>query len=82
MHGRGRCASRWTSSGAACGWRSSDDGVGFDVEAMQLDPRRGIGLRNMRERIAAIGGRLDLRSGSRRDRHRRLSCRRTSLEAT
>lgn len=39
-----------------------DDGVGFDVEAMQLDPRRGIGLRNMRERVAAIGGQLDVRS--------------------
>jgi two-component system NarL family sensor kinase len=41
-----------------------DNGVGFDVEATQLDPRRGIGLRNMRERLAAIGGRLDVRSGS------------------
>jgi two-component system NarL family sensor kinase len=42
----------------------NDDGVGFDLAATQLDPRRGIGLRNMRERIAAIGGRLDLHSGS------------------
>jgi len=41
-----------------------DDGVGFDVAATQLDPRRGIGLRNMRERIAAIGGRLDVRSSA------------------
>lgn len=41
----------------------SDDGVGFNVEAMQLDPRRGIGLRNMRERIESIGGRLTMRSG-------------------
>ena len=41
-----------------------DDGTGFDVDAMQLDPRRGIGLRNMRERVAAIGGRLRVRSGS------------------
>jgi two-component system NarL family sensor kinase len=41
----------------------SDDGVGFDVEAMQLDPSHGIGLRNMRERIEAIGGRLAMRSG-------------------
>ncbi|MDM0042105.1 cache domain-containing protein [Variovorax sp. J22G21] len=40
-----------------------DDGTGFDVDAMQLDPRRGIGLRNMRERVAAIGGRLRVRSG-------------------
>ncbi|VTU32704.1 Signal transduction histidine-protein kinase/phosphatase DegS [Variovorax sp. PBS-H4] len=42
----------------------NDDGVGFDLAATQLDPNRGIGLRNMRERISAIGGRLDLHSGS------------------
>ena len=35
-----------------------DDGVGFDVEGTQLDPQRGIGLRNMRERMEAIGGQL------------------------
>jgi len=40
-----------------------DDGEGFDVDAMQLDPRRGIGLRNMRERMESIGGRLSVRSG-------------------
>jgi two-component system NarL family sensor kinase len=41
----------------------ADDGVGFDVETMQLDPKRGIGLRNMRERVASVGGRLEMRSG-------------------
>jgi len=41
----------------------SDDGIGFNVEAMQLDPRDGIGLRNMRERIESIGGSLTMRSG-------------------
>jgi len=41
-----------------------DDGVGFEPAAIELDPRRGIGLRNMRERIAAIGGRLAVRSES------------------
>lgn len=41
----------------------ADDGVGFDVEAVQLDPKLGIGLRNMRERVASIGGRLVMRSG-------------------
>lgn len=40
-----------------------DDGEGFDVDAMQLDPRRGIGLRNMRERMESIGGRLSVQSG-------------------
>jgi two-component system NarL family sensor kinase len=42
--------------------RIADDGRGFDVEAVQLDPRRGIGLRNMRERLASIGGELALHS--------------------
>lgn len=40
----------------------ADDGRGFDLQAVQLDPRRGIGLRNMRERLEAIGGALQLRS--------------------
>lgn len=40
----------------------TDDGVGFDVEAVRLDPRRGIGLRNMRERVESIGGQFDVRS--------------------
>ena len=41
-----------------------DDGPGFDLAAVQLDPRRGIGLRNMRERLASIGGTLSIRSRS------------------
>jgi two-component system NarL family sensor kinase len=40
----------------------SDDGRGFDAEAVQADPSSGIGLRNMRERVAAIGGTLHVRS--------------------
>ena len=40
----------------------SDDGRGFDVEAMLAHPTRGLGLRHMRERLAAIGGRLELQS--------------------
>ncbi|HJV59990.1 MAG TPA: cache domain-containing protein, partial [Albitalea sp.] len=36
--------------------RIADDGRGFDVDAVQLDPKRGIGLRNMRERMVSIGG--------------------------
>lgn len=40
----------------------ADDGRGFDVAALQLDPRRGIGLRNMRERAEAVGGRCEVQS--------------------
>jgi len=40
----------------------SDDGRGFDLDAVQRDPRRGIGLRNMRERVEAVGGVLVLLS--------------------
>lgn len=39
-----------------------DDGAGFDVESISKDPRRGIGLRNMRERLASIGGTFDIYS--------------------
>ena len=39
-----------------------DDGRGFDSTAMAVDPRRGIGLRNMRERLLAVGGNLRLSS--------------------
>ena len=42
--------------------RITDDGRGFESDQVQLDPRRGIGLRNMRERLASIGGRFDVRS--------------------
>ena len=38
----------------------SDDGRGFEVDAIQLDPNRGIGLRNMRERLASIGGTFEV----------------------
>jgi two-component system NarL family sensor kinase len=40
-----------------------DDGRGFDVQAVNLDPQRGLGLRHMRERLAAIGGRFEVRTG-------------------
>jgi two-component system NarL family sensor kinase len=36
--------------------RLIDDGLGFDVPKIRVDPRRGIGLRNMRERVESIGG--------------------------
>lgn len=40
----------------------TDDGVGFDVEAVQRDPRRGLGLRSMRERLDGVGGSLEIES--------------------
>jgi two-component system NarL family sensor kinase len=42
--------------------RIGDDGHGFEVDQVQLDPHRGIGLRNMRERLASIGGSFEVRS--------------------
>ena len=39
-----------------------DDGNGFDPQRVALHPKRGIGLRNMMERMDAIGGRLDIES--------------------
>ncbi|NML15370.1 cache domain-containing protein [Azohydromonas caseinilytica] len=42
--------------------RVLDDGRGFDAEAAQEQPGPGIGLRNMRERLTSIGGRLELQS--------------------
>ena len=38
----------------------ADDGRGFEADQVQLDPRRGIGLRNMRERLASIGGSFEV----------------------
>lgn len=42
--------------------RISDDGTGFDEAEVRLHPKRGIGLRNMRERLASIGGLFAIRS--------------------
>jgi two-component system NarL family sensor kinase len=42
--------------------RIVDDGVGFDVPAIRADPRRGIGMRNMRERVESIGGAFSIDS--------------------
>jgi two-component system NarL family sensor kinase len=39
-----------------------DDGRGFDAAAVQSDPRRGIGLRNMRERLGSVGGRFEVQA--------------------
>lgn len=42
--------------------RVLDDGRGFDPEAVQALPEQGIGLRNMRERLASVGGLMELQS--------------------
>ncbi|MFU2071545.1 cache domain-containing protein [Bordetella hinzii] len=39
-----------------------DDGRGFDLHAVRDDPRDGIGLHNMNERMAALGGELFIQS--------------------
>ena len=44
--------------------RISDGGVGFDGEAPRAGARRGLGLISTRERLALIGGSLDLRSAT------------------
>lgn len=42
----------------------SDNGIGFDVAGIAQHPKRGIGLRNMHERVNAIGGKLELISSA------------------
>jgi signal transduction histidine kinase len=40
-----------------------DDGIGFDLRAVSVpDPRRGLGLLGIRERIKAVSGSLELKS--------------------
>lgn len=41
----------------------ADDGKGFDLEGVQRDPMRGLGLRNMRERLETLGGNLYISAG-------------------
>jgi two-component system NarL family sensor kinase len=40
----------------------ADDGAGFDPEHVAVHPQRGIGLRNMMERMDAIGGKMRIES--------------------
>lgn len=42
--------------------RISDDGHGFDAAGIAIHPKRGIGLRNMMERMDAIGGKFNISS--------------------
>jgi len=44
--------------------RIRDNGHGFDAEGIALHPKRGIGLRNMMERMDAIGGRFEIVSST------------------
>ena len=37
-----------------------DDGTGFDVDAVLASRERGLGLFGMQERMALVGGRLEL----------------------
>ncbi|SDH42344.1 MULTISPECIES: cache domain-containing protein [unclassified Duganella] len=55
-----------TLAGASQGvtLRIRDDGHGFDAEGIALHPQRGIGLRNMMERMDAIGGRFEILSST------------------
>ena len=56
----GREAGRQAGRVAGLTLTISDDGRGFDEARLLLDPEKGIGLRNMRERLAAIGGCLSI----------------------
>lgn len=49
-------------AGGALELRISDNGGGFDADGIALHPQRGIGLRNMTERMEAIGGSLQIDS--------------------
>jgi two-component system NarL family sensor kinase len=40
----------------------ADNGEGFDVDAALVDPQSGVGLRNMRERLDALGATLSIAS--------------------
>jgi two-component system NarL family sensor kinase len=42
----------------------ADNGMGFDVARIAQHPKRGIGLRNMHERLEAVGGKLLLTSSA------------------
>lgn len=55
---------RLTGTAAGVSLRISDDGNGFDAESIALHPKHGIGLRNMMERMDAIGGRFEIVSST------------------
>ncbi len=55
---------RLTGTAQGVTLRISDDGSGFDAESIALHPKHGIGLRNMMERMDAIGGRFEIVSST------------------
>lgn len=62
--GAGRIEITLHGDAAGVTLRIRDDGHGFDAEGIALHPQRGIGLRNMMERMDAIGGRFDIQSST------------------
>lgn len=50
--------------GARLALTISDDGIGFNLDDLALHPHRGIGLRNMSERMDAIGGTMEIVSNA------------------
>ena len=52
------------SSGQYVSLIINDDGSGFNLQDIINHPKRGIGLSNMRERLASINGQLEIQSGS------------------
>ena len=60
--GATRVELRLVFDGGAVRLSVQDNGRGFQPDAISRDPQRGIGLRNMRERLASIGGALQLQS--------------------
>ena len=60
--GASRVAVRLVFSAVGVELSVTDNGRGFDTAAVLADPHRGIGLRNMRERLASIDGHLLLQS--------------------
>jgi two-component system NarL family sensor kinase len=58
--GAGEIRISLTGDGSGVVLRISDNGRGFDANGIALHPQRGIGLRNMMERMDAIGGRFEI----------------------
>jgi two-component system NarL family sensor kinase len=62
--GAGRIDISLIGEGGGVTLRIQDDGAGFDADGIAEHPKRGIGLRNMMERMDAIGGRFDIVSSA------------------